>query len=367
MTLNELKTKIKSYLITGIESGNFTLNDEFGPQLQQEARRLGLSDADLQRLINIVSKELNPDEILEEARRRRLSEEIPPLPPIPEVVASPVVEPEAAPPPITNEDEAANRRYEEALAVLAALEQKEEKNEQAPEQPQEEEKRRLEELRARGEAIARKKAEEEAVERHNRPVREKQQAKNYKLPPKQSSGETLLEAKKPTFEGRKKSSDTDTAVGGGLVKKIIPLVIAFMVLGGGGIAAFFWYKNKHSSGIAPSKKTETVTLPSFTGSSNLIETDVTGTYSGTVTNRGETEVVQIEIYDVKTAVNQRLRFQFRGKLQQRRQNMQGFGEMELSKGTIYMGHRLMGDAAISKADDGTVTIQGANFQLAKKP
>jgi hypothetical protein len=67
------------------------------------------------------------------------------------------------------------------------------------------------------------------------------------------------------------------------------------------------------------------------------------------------------------AVNQRFRFEFRGELQQRKQNMQGFGEAELSKGTIYMGHRLMGDATISKADDGTVTIKGTNFELIKKP
>ncbi|WP_448519890.1 hypothetical protein [Rhodoflexus sp.] len=320
MTINDLKTQIRQCLQESIAAGSTTIRDEFRPALLQQAQLLGLSDADLQRLISIVSKE----------QEAKLSKE--------EDIFSVDWLTEQ-----TTEDEAALKEAE-AQKLAAA-----------------EEARRLAELRAKEEAIARKKAEEEAVERHNRQIREKMHEKNGAIEPQPVSAEPPpVSAKKPTFEGKKQPSD-----GGNTspFKKVLPLIIAFLVLGGGGIAAFFWYNANH----ATTKRRQAETrLPLLIGL-NLNATDIEGIYNGTMRDGDRDESVQIEIYNLKPSVNQRFTFQFKGKRERREQNIQGPGELEFSTGSIFIAHRLMGEAIITKTDEGTINIAGANFQLAKKP
>jgi hypothetical protein len=375
MTLDELKIQIKLYLVASIESGLFTKDHgyNFRPELQQRAYQLGLSDADLQQLINIVGSELNLNEICERARHRQsLGECL--LPSVSENIAM-ATDSTIAPPSLIADNQ------EKSPTIAAELEQQEQvkpelsqekgalnippsfeglrSDEEMQKRTQEEEEQYyLTEFLFQQKAIARKKAELEAIERHNRLIHQKQEAEN-------STAAQQPPLENATFEGKNKNTET-VKTNSSLIKQIVPFIIAFLVLGIGGIAAFFWYKNNYLQDDAFSKKTEMTATYSLTGS-NLAETDVEGVYVGFVGNRNNAEPIQIKIFDVRKAVNQRFVFQFRGNQRQVRRNIQGFGQVELSKGTIYMGHRLMGDAVISKADNGTVSIRGANFQLSKKP
>lgn len=316
MTLNDLKEQIRHYWQESKAVGNPTISDEFRPLLQQQAQLLGLSDADLQRLINIVGKETDAQEEEEDIF--------------------------------------------DWTAHLPATEENSSETVSNQGQEAEEQARRLAELRAKEEALARQKAEEEAVERHNRQILEQQQRQTNPITasPRLSLEESVS---KPTFEG---SPKRDKQAAKSPIQKVFPWIAAFLLLGAGGVAAFFWYKPEKVKGGA--SVVERATLPPIIGN-DFSATEMAGVYNGTIRYRDEDDPVQIEIYNVKPAVNQRFTFQFRGMQERRRQKMQGPGEVELSKGSIFIAHRLMGEATIIQEDDGTIRIQGATYQLVKKP
>ncbi|MCS7018075.1 MAG: hypothetical protein RMJ87_02990 [Cytophagales bacterium] len=147
-------------------------------------------------------------------------------------------------------------------------------------------------------------------------------------------------------------------------KKILPLLLLVFLLVAAGIGAFFWHQHQRAANGTLTNYLQTTTVAS---DSKLVKANIAGKYQGTVTYRKTEEPITVEIYDIQKAVNQRFLFQFRGELVQRKQAIQGFGEVEFTDNTIYLGHRLMGDAVLVTNPDGSIAIRGTDFQLVKKP
>ncbi|MCS6968661.1 MAG: hypothetical protein RMJ44_12335 [Cytophagales bacterium] len=106
--------------------------------------------------------------------------------------------------------------------------------------------------------------------------------------------------------------------------------------------------------------------PVIPSANSRLASELEGEYFGSVTCSQTPEPVRVTIYELRPTLKYRVMFHFKGFMQQRQQNMYGFGEIDLRNFSIFMAHRLMGEATISKQSDGSIKIEGNGFQLTKK-